>query len=92
MFGSFADVGFAAASHGTVLTLIEAWYAVLAYALADLFDFSAIRMAMGWRAWMCVPLNSSPYKARTSPISGAVAMTLSRSCATTCIPWRQPAW
>jgi alginate O-acetyltransferase complex protein AlgI len=68
MFGSFADVGFAAASHGTVLTLIEAWYAVLAYALQIYFDFSGYSdMAIGLARMANVrfPLNfNSPYKAR----------------------------
>jgi len=67
-FGSFADTGFAAASHGTVLTLIEAWYAVLAYALQIYFDFSGYSdMAIGLARMANVrfPLNfDSPYKAR----------------------------
>ncbi len=67
-FGGFADTGFAAASHGTVLTLLEAWYAVLAYALQIYFDFSGYSdMAIGLARMANVrfPLNfDSPYKAR----------------------------
>jgi D-alanyl-lipoteichoic acid acyltransferase DltB (MBOAT superfamily) len=66
-FGSFADTGFAAASHGTVLTLVEAWYAVLAYTLQIYFDFSGYSdMAIGLARMANVrfPLNfNSPYKA-----------------------------
>ena len=40
MFGGFADTGFDAAAHGTDLTLFEAWYATLSYALQIYFDFS----------------------------------------------------
>ncbi len=67
-FGSFADTGFAAASHGTVLTLLEAWCAVLAYTLQIYFDFSGYSdMAIGLARMANVrfPLNfNSPYKAR----------------------------
>ena len=68
-FGGFADVGFAAAAHGAGLTLIEAWYAALAYALQIYFDFSGYSdMAIGLARMMNVrfPLNfDSPYRART---------------------------
>ena len=40
MFGGFADTGFGAAAHGANLTMIEAWYALLAYGLQIYFDFS----------------------------------------------------
>ncbi len=67
MFGRFADVGFAAAAHGTTLTLVEAWYAVLAYTLQIYFDFSGYSdMAIGLARMANVrfPLNfNSPYKA-----------------------------
>jgi D-alanyl-lipoteichoic acid acyltransferase DltB (MBOAT superfamily) len=67
-FGGFADVGFAAAQHGTALTLIEAWYAVLAYSLQLYFDFSGYSdMAIGLARMANIrfPLNfNSPYKAR----------------------------
>jgi alginate O-acetyltransferase complex protein AlgI len=67
-FGGFADIGFAAASHGTTLTLIEAWYATLAYTLQIYFDFSGYSdMAIGLARMANVrfPLNfDSPYKAR----------------------------
>jgi D-alanyl-lipoteichoic acid acyltransferase DltB (MBOAT superfamily) len=67
-FGGFADTGFAAASHGTALTLVEAWYAALAYTLQIYFDFSGYSdMAIGLARMANVrfPLNfNSPYKAR----------------------------
>src|SRR5271165_6525974 len=67
-FGGFADTGFAAAAHGTAPTLIEAWYAALAYALQIYFDFSGYSdMAIGLARMANVrfPLNfNSPYKAR----------------------------
>jgi alginate O-acetyltransferase complex protein AlgI len=67
-FAGFANTGFAAASHGTVLTLLEAWYAVLAYTLQIYFDFSGYSdMAIGLARMANVrfPLNfDSPYKAR----------------------------
>jgi D-alanyl-lipoteichoic acid acyltransferase DltB (MBOAT superfamily) len=66
-FGGFADTGFAAASHGSVLTLVEAWYAALAYTLQIYFDFSGYSdMAIGLARMANVrfPLNfNSPYKA-----------------------------
>lgn len=43
MFGGFADTGFGAADTGVALTLFEAWYATLSYALQIYFDFSGIR-------------------------------------------------
>jgi alginate O-acetyltransferase complex protein AlgI len=68
MFGGFADVGFGAAQRGITLTLIEAWCAVLAYALQIYFDFSGYSdMAIGLARMLNVrfPLNfASPYKAR----------------------------
>jgi D-alanyl-lipoteichoic acid acyltransferase DltB (MBOAT superfamily) len=67
-FGGFADIGFAAAAHGSALTLIEAWFAVLAYALQIYFDFSGYSdMAIGLARMANVdfPLNfASPYQAR----------------------------
>jgi alginate O-acetyltransferase complex protein AlgI len=67
-FGGFADVGFGAVSHGTALTLVEAWYAVLAYSLQIYFDFSGYSdMAIGLARMANVrfPLNfNSPYQAR----------------------------
>ncbi|HET6183028.1 MAG TPA: MBOAT family O-acyltransferase [Acetobacteraceae bacterium] len=67
MFGSFADVGFSAAARGATLTLFEAWYALLAYALQIYFDFSGYSdMAIGLARMMNVrfPVNfASPYRA-----------------------------
>lgn len=67
-FAHFADVGFNAAAHGAPLTLFEAWYALLAYALQIYFDFSGYSdMAIGLARMLNVrfPLNfDSPYKAR----------------------------
>jgi alginate O-acetyltransferase complex protein AlgI len=67
MFGSFADTGFGAAAHGVDLTLFEAWYATLSYALQIYFDFSGYSdMAIGLARMMNVrfPLNfDSPYQA-----------------------------
>ena len=67
-FGAFANTGFAAAAHGTPLTLIEAWYAALAYTLQIYFDFSGYSdMAIGLARMFNIrfPLNfNSPYKAR----------------------------
>jgi D-alanyl-lipoteichoic acid acyltransferase DltB (MBOAT superfamily) len=67
-FGAFANTGFAAAAHGTTLTLIEAWYAALAYTLQIYFDFSGYSdMAIGLACMFNVrfPINfNSPYKAR----------------------------
>jgi D-alanyl-lipoteichoic acid acyltransferase DltB (MBOAT superfamily) len=66
-FGSFADTGFDAADHGAALSLFEAWYAVLAYALQIYFDFSGYSdMATGLARMLNVrfPLNfDSPYQA-----------------------------
>ncbi|MSP02303.1 MAG: MBOAT family protein [Acetobacteraceae bacterium] len=68
MFGGFADTGFDAAARGETLTLFEAWYATLAYALQIYFDFSGYSdMAIGLARMMNVrfPLNfNSPYQAR----------------------------
>jgi alginate O-acetyltransferase complex protein AlgI len=67
MFGGFADIGFDAAAHGTALTLFEAWYATLSYALQIYFDFSGYSdMAIGLARMLNVrfPLNfDSPYQA-----------------------------
>ena len=64
----FADTGFAAAARGDPLTLVEAWYALLAYALQIYFDFSGYSdMATGLARMLNVrfPLNfRSPYQAR----------------------------
>jgi alginate O-acetyltransferase complex protein AlgI len=66
-FGSFADTGFGAASHGAALTFFEAWYATLSYALQIYFDFSGYSdMAIGLARMLNVqfPLNfDSPYQA-----------------------------
>jgi alginate O-acetyltransferase complex protein AlgI len=68
-FASFADVGFAAASQGAPLSLVEAWYAAAAYALQIYFDFSGYSdMAIGLarRVNVRFPLNfASPYQARS---------------------------
>ncbi len=68
-FGRFADIGFDAAARGEALTAIEAWYALLAYALQIYFDFSGYSdMAIGLARMMNVrfPLNfDSPYQARS---------------------------
>jgi D-alanyl-lipoteichoic acid acyltransferase DltB (MBOAT superfamily) len=67
-FAGFADVGFDAAAHGATLTLFEAWYAVLAYALQIYFDFSGYSdMAIGLARLFGVrfPINfDSPYQSR----------------------------
>jgi D-alanyl-lipoteichoic acid acyltransferase DltB (MBOAT superfamily) len=67
MFGGFADIGFTAAAHGAHLTLFEAWYATLAYALQIYFDFSGYSdMAIGLARMLNIrfPLNfDSPYQA-----------------------------
>ncbi|MGH7210519.1 MAG: MBOAT family O-acyltransferase, partial [Acetobacteraceae bacterium] len=67
-FAHFADVGFDAAAHGAQLTLFEAWYALLAYALQIYFDFSGYSdMAIGLARMLNIrfPLNfDSPYQAR----------------------------
>ncbi len=66
LFGGFADTGFDAVTHGTVLTFFEAWYAVLSYALQIYFDFSGYcDMATGLALILNVrfPLNfDSPYQ------------------------------
>jgi alginate O-acetyltransferase complex protein AlgI len=65
-FAQFSDVGFGAAAHGASLSLFEAWYAVLAYALQIYFDFSGYSdMAIGLARMFNVrfPLNfDSPYQ------------------------------
>jgi alginate O-acetyltransferase complex protein AlgI len=67
-FGGFADIGFNAAADGASLSLVEAWYAVLAYSLQIYFDFSGYSdMAIGLARMLNVrfPLNfASPYQAR----------------------------
>lgn len=67
-FGSFADIGFNAAGNGASLSLVEAWYAVLAYSLQIYFDFSGYSdMAIGLARMLNVrfPLNfASPYQSR----------------------------
>ena len=67
-FGGFSDVGFNAAANGAAPTLIEAWYAVLAYSLQIYFDFSGYSdMAIGLARMLNVrfPLNfNSPYQSR----------------------------
>lgn len=64
----FADPGFAAAARHDPLTLIEAWVALLAYALQIYFDFSGYSdMAIGLARMFGIqfPVNfNSPYKAR----------------------------
>ncbi|MBV8459233.1 MAG: MBOAT family protein [Acetobacteraceae bacterium] len=65
-FAQFADVGFGAAAHGAGLSFLEAWYAVLAYALQIYFDFSGYSdMAIGLARMFNIrfPLNfDSPYQ------------------------------
>ncbi|MDR3536742.1 MAG: MBOAT family O-acyltransferase [Acetobacteraceae bacterium] len=82
-FGGFADTGFDAAAHGATLTLFEAWYAALAYALQIYFDFSGYSdMAIGLARMLNVrfPRNfDSPYQARSiSDFWRRWHMTLSR--------------
>jgi alginate O-acetyltransferase complex protein AlgI len=64
----FADPGFAAAGRGAPLSLVEAWTALLAYALQIYFDFSGYSdMAIGLAQMFGIkfPLNfNSPYQAR----------------------------
>ncbi|GLR68818.1 hypothetical protein GCM10010909_35000 [Acidocella aquatica] len=64
----FADPGFAAAALHAPLTLIEAWVALLAYALQIYFDFSGYcDMAIGLARMFGInfPINfNSPYQAR----------------------------
>jgi D-alanyl-lipoteichoic acid acyltransferase DltB (MBOAT superfamily) len=66
-FAAFADPGFAAAAAGARLTLIEAWVALLAYALQIYFDFSGYSdMAVGLARIFGIdfPRNfNSPYQA-----------------------------
>jgi D-alanyl-lipoteichoic acid acyltransferase DltB (MBOAT superfamily) len=63
----FADPGFAAAARHDPLSLIEAWVALLAYALQIYFDFSGYSdMAIGLARMFGIdfPVNfNSPYKA-----------------------------
>ena len=67
-FAAFADPGFDAAAAGATLTFVEAWVAVLAYALQIYFDFSGYSdMAIGLARMLNVrfPENfNSPYQAR----------------------------
>jgi alginate O-acetyltransferase complex protein AlgI len=64
----FADPGFAAAARHDPLTLLEAWVALLAYALQIYFDFSGYSdMAIGPARMFGInfPINfNSPYQAR----------------------------
>ncbi|HEY8287801.1 MAG TPA: MBOAT family O-acyltransferase, partial [Acetobacteraceae bacterium] len=68
LFGGFADTGFDAAAAGHHLTLFEAWYATLSYALQIYFDFAGYSdMALGLARMFGIrfPLNfDSPYQAR----------------------------
>ncbi|HVY18046.1 MAG TPA: MBOAT family O-acyltransferase [Rhodopila sp.] len=68
LFGGFADTGFDAAAAGHDLTLFEAWYATLSYALQIYFDFAGYSdMALGLARMFGIrfPLNfDSPYQAR----------------------------
>jgi len=67
-FAAFADPGFDAAARGASLSLLEAWVAVLAFALQIYFDFSGYSdMAIGLARMLNVrfPENfDSPYRAR----------------------------
>lgn len=67
-FGRLADPGFAAAARLDPISMIEAWVALLAYALQIYFDFSGYSdMAIGLAGMFGIsfPLNfNSPYKAR----------------------------
>ncbi|OZB38445.1 MAG: acyltransferase [Acidiphilium sp. 34-60-192] len=64
----FADPGFGAAMAGHPLTLVEAWFALLAYGAQIYFDFSGYSdMAIGLARMVGIafPLNfRSPYQAR----------------------------
>jgi D-alanyl-lipoteichoic acid acyltransferase DltB (MBOAT superfamily) len=64
----FADPGFAAAARHDPVTLVEAWVALLAYALQIYFDFSGYSdMAIGLARMFGIhfPINfNSPYQAR----------------------------
>ncbi len=66
-FAPLANRGFDAAAHGATLTLLEAWYAVLAFSLQIYFDFSGYSdIAIGLARMFNIrfPLNfASPYKA-----------------------------
>jgi alginate O-acetyltransferase complex protein AlgI len=68
-FAPLANRGFEAAAHGATLTLLEAWYAVLAFSLQIYFDFSGYSdIAIGLARMFNIrfPLNfASPYKALT---------------------------
>lgn len=68
-FAPLADRGFAAAARGVPVTLLEAWVALLAFALQIYFDFSGYSdIAIGLARLFGVrfPLNfNSPYKALT---------------------------
>lgn len=68
-FGHFADIGFNAAARGEALTLLEACYALLAYALQIYFDLSSYSdMAIGLALMLNIrfPANfDSPYQAAT---------------------------
>ncbi|MBW4023232.1 MAG: MBOAT family protein [Proteobacteria bacterium] len=68
-FAPFADRGFDAAARGSSLTLLEAWYALLAFSLQIYFDFSGYSdIAIGLARMFNIhfPLNfRSPYKALT---------------------------
>jgi len=65
--GSYADVVFEAARHGTVSSFVTAWFGVLAYSLQIYFDFSGYSdMAIGLSLCFGIhlPINfNSPYKA-----------------------------
>jgi D-alanyl-lipoteichoic acid acyltransferase DltB (MBOAT superfamily) len=67
-FAAFANPGFAAATAGGRLTLIEAWVALLSYALQIYFDFSGYcDMAIGLARMFGIsfPRNfDSPYQAK----------------------------
>ncbi len=67
LFGGFADTGFDAAAAGHHLTLFEAWYATLSYALQIYFDFAGYSdMALGLARMFGIrfPRNfDSPYQA-----------------------------
>jgi alginate O-acetyltransferase complex protein AlgI len=68
-FAPLANRGFDAAAHGGTLTLLEAWYAALAFSLQIYFDFSGYSdIAIGLARMFNIrfPLNfDSPYKALT---------------------------
>jgi alginate O-acetyltransferase complex protein AlgI len=66
-FAPLANAGFDAAARGTTLTLVEAWVAVLAFALQIYFDFSGYSdMAIGLARMFGIhfPVNfNAPYQA-----------------------------